>query len=161
MANTGILGSDYQVGYCCMYSGGSATYSTAIFGVPTTCTNASEALAWLVSQGCEFTYKLKTPLTYQLTPTQVTTLLGQNNIFADTGDTEVVYFADTKLYIQKLTGSTEEDMVANQNIPSGKYFLVGNSLFLSSQAIAQGASIVVGTNCTRTNLAEALNALNA
>lgn len=30
-------------------------------------------------------YELATPQTYQLTPTQVTTLLGQNNIFADCG----------------------------------------------------------------------------
>ena len=47
------------------------------------------------------------------------------------------------------------------NIANGKYFMVGNRLFLSTSAIAQGASIVVGTNCVESNLAEALNALNA
>ena len=31
-------------------------------------------------------YKIENPTTYQLTPTQVTTLLGNNNIWADTGD---------------------------------------------------------------------------
>ena len=31
-------------------------------------------------------YELETPQTYQLTPTQINSLLGVNNIFADTGD---------------------------------------------------------------------------
>gem|GEM_PF-5532458 len=49
--------------------------------------------------GVQFCYKLAIPITYQLTPTEVRTLLGINNIWADTGDTEVTYRADTKLYI--------------------------------------------------------------
>ena len=51
--------------------------------------------------GVQLVYKLATPQTYQLTPTEVTTLLGDNTIWADTGDTEVEYRADTKLYIDK------------------------------------------------------------
>lgn len=35
--------------------------------------------------GAQVVYPLATPQTYQLTPAQVTTLLGQNNIFADCG----------------------------------------------------------------------------
>lgn len=35
--------------------------------------------------GVQLVYELATPQTYQLTPTQVATLLGQNNIFADCG----------------------------------------------------------------------------
>jgi len=35
--------------------------------------------------GAQVVYPLATPQTYQLTPTQVSTLLGQNNIFADCG----------------------------------------------------------------------------
>lgn len=38
-------------------------------------------------------YKLATPLTYQLTPTEISTLLGTNNIWADTGDISVKYWA--------------------------------------------------------------------
>ena len=41
----------------------------------------------------EFVCKLATPATYQLTPTEVTTLLGENNIWADTGDATVTYQA--------------------------------------------------------------------
>lgn len=42
---------------------------------------------------------LAEPETYQLSPTEVKTLLGENNIWADTGDVEVEYRADPKLYI--------------------------------------------------------------
>ena len=111
--------------------------------------------------GAQVCYDLASPVTYQLTPTEVTTLLGVNNIWADTGDVAVDYRADTGLYIQKLTGSTEEDMIADAPIASGKYFLVGNTLYLSTAAIAAGATLTPGTNCVKTNLAEALNALNS
>ena len=46
-------------------------------------------------------YELATPTTVQLTPTEVKTLLGTNNIFADTGDVAVNYRADIGLYIDK------------------------------------------------------------
>lgn len=49
-----------------------------------------------------FVYPLVTPQTYQLTPQEVKTVLGQNNIFADTGNVTVQYRADTKLYIDKV-----------------------------------------------------------
>ena len=51
--------------------------------------------------GQKLVYPLATPVTYQLTPTEVTTLLGTNNIWADCGDSTVEYRADTKLYIDK------------------------------------------------------------
>ena len=44
------------------------------------------------------------PSTYQLSPTEVTTLLGVNNIWADTGDSAVSYRADVALYIDKKLG---------------------------------------------------------
>jgi len=46
------------------------------------------------SGGTPVTYvaKLETPITVQLTPTQVNTLLGQNNVWADSGDVEVKLF---------------------------------------------------------------------
>ena len=51
-------------------------------------------------------------------------------------------------------------MVANSNIPDATYFLINNTLYKSTAAIASGDPIVPGTNCMVTNLAEALNALN-
>ena len=49
--------------------------------------------------GAQVVYELATHVTYHLTSQEITTLLGQNNIWADTGDTSVTYRADTKLYI--------------------------------------------------------------
>jgi hypothetical protein len=51
--------------------------------------------------GVQFVYPLATPITYTLTPTEIKSLLGDNNIWADAGDTTVTYRADTKLYIDK------------------------------------------------------------
>jgi len=115
----------------------------------------------LAENGTDVVYPIATPQTYQLTPTEVSTLLGQNNIWCDCGDTTVDYRADTKLYIEQLTAPTEDDMTANTNIPSGTYFMVGNTLYLSTTTIPAGDTINPGTNCTLMNLASALNALNA
>ena len=49
----------------------------------------------------QLVYELATPITYQLTPTEVRTLLSQNNVWADTGDSSVEYPADTKLFITR------------------------------------------------------------
>lgn len=51
-------------------------------------------------------------------------------------------------------------MIANANIASNVYFMVGNSLYRSTAAIAQGATIAVGINCVALSFADALNALN-
>lgn len=50
-------------------------------------------------------YELATPLTCQLTATEVTTLLGVNNVYSDTGDTEVTYRADPTLIYNKLAAA--------------------------------------------------------
>ena len=50
----------------------------------------------------EIAYFLKEPFEVTLTAQEVRTLLGTNNVFADCGDVNVEYRADTKLYIQKV-----------------------------------------------------------
>ena len=45
-------------------------------------------------------YELATPVTYQLTPTQISAIVGTNNVFTDTnGNTSVVYACSLKDYI--------------------------------------------------------------
>jgi len=51
--------------------------------------------------GHQLVYELATPQTYHLTPQEVDTLLGINNVWADTGNTTAEYVADTKKYIDK------------------------------------------------------------
>ena len=53
----------------------------------------------------QIVYSLATPITYQLTPTEVKTLLGVNNIWADTGDVSVSYRADPTIIYNKLTAA--------------------------------------------------------
>lgn len=113
------------------------------------------------TMGAQVVYKLATPQTYQLTPQQLLTFLGTNSVWADTGNTTVTYPADTKMYIQNLTQPTEDDLVANQAITSGQYFMIGNSLYLALANIASGAQITIGTNAQRVSLADALNAINS
>lgn len=44
------------------------------------------------STGAQVAYELATPTTIQLTPLQLSTLIGDNNIWADTGDTSLEYY---------------------------------------------------------------------
>lgn len=108
----------------------------------------------------QMVYPLATPLEYQLTQQQLQTLLGDNVIWSDAGSVEVEYRADTKLYIEQLTKPTEDDMIANASIQNGKFFMIGNRLFVATAAIASGDTINPGTNCTELSLADALNNLN-
>lgn len=54
-------------------------------------TNKESAIDILDAEPAQYVYELATPQTVQLTPTQVTTLLWQNNIWADSGEVEVTY----------------------------------------------------------------------
>ena len=103
---------------------------------------------------------LRESVSYTLTADQVTTLLGVNNIWADCGPSTVEYLCDTKLYIQKINAPTDDDMIADAQIASGKYFIIGGNLYRSTTTIPAGDAINPGTNCILTNLADALNALN-
>lgn len=60
--------------------------------------------------GAQVVYKLSTPITYQLTPTEVKTLLGPNSIWADTGDVSLAYRADPKLYIDGVYEDYQDDL---------------------------------------------------
>ena len=64
--------------------------------------NYTDATAFKTAMsGVQFCYELATATTYTLAPTEIKSLLGDNNIWADAGNTEVTYRADTKLYIDK------------------------------------------------------------
>lgn len=61
---------------------------------------------WLNGQSnpLQFAYRIAEPLTYQLTPTEVSTLLGSNTITSD-GSMGLTYRADTTKVIEKLTNA--------------------------------------------------------
>ncbi|MBQ7864761.1 MAG: hypothetical protein IJ350_00220 [Clostridia bacterium] len=66
--------------------------------------NVDELKAYLAEQYAagtpmQYVYKIATPYTIQLTPQQLETLKGTNNVWSDCGDTSLVYVADSKMYI--------------------------------------------------------------
>lgn len=85
--------------YCYLDSGMNFDVDPAIFG--TTVDSFKTKLAELYANGTPVSVcaKIKEPYTVQLTPTEVLSLLGSNNVWCDTGDVECTYIADTKLYI--------------------------------------------------------------
>ena len=63
--------------------------------------DSETAVSIMQANPIQIVYPLLNPIEYHLTPQEVRTLLGQNNIWADTGNTHVEYRADTELYIDK------------------------------------------------------------
>lgn len=64
-------------------------------------TTVDQALAWLAANKPQLVYYLAEPITYHLTPTEIKSLLGVNNIWSDAGGMAVEYRADTKLYVDR------------------------------------------------------------
>ena len=61
----------------------------------------SEFLSWIEQNPITLVYPLATPQTYQLDPTEVDLLLGQNNVWTDCGSVEVTYKADIERWVNK------------------------------------------------------------
>ena len=115
----GYLHNDSQAAICSKYLyNGSGNSSSVVASGPdkTVYLNLYSGLSWVFIKDTTYTdatafkaslsdvqlvYEVDTPTTLTLTPEQVTTLLGQNNIYADSGEVSVTYRADTGLYIDK------------------------------------------------------------
>ena len=151
--------------------------------------SGDESLADAITDGTNTVVKLVTPTTEQADPYSeyqvvdaygteeyvdertVPIPVGHDTFYQQAVDVTQLPTTDGAYRLAlSLTGNTatasweyvaQAEMKAQTNIPSGKYFSVGERLFVSTQAIAQGASIVVGTNCLETTLADALNQINA
>lgn len=79
----------------------SASDNTYLF-FTTQITDLSEWKTWLSENITQVEYPLATPTTIELTPTEVDSLLGANNIWADCGDSDVVYIRDLNLFLNQL-----------------------------------------------------------
>lgn len=64
-------------------------------------TTEAQAKTYLTNNPIEVVYPIYNPITVQLTPHEVTALLGSNNVWADSGNSDVEYRADPTLYINK------------------------------------------------------------
>lgn len=62
-------------------------------------TDAETAAAICEANPIQVCYALATPIVYNFTAGQIKSILGKNNVWAETGDVTLKYAADTKLYI--------------------------------------------------------------
>lgn len=63
-----------------------------LIGVPSTITSTQDFKDLIANTNLQVVYELSEPVVINLTPTEVVTLLGENNIYANSGDVEVEYF---------------------------------------------------------------------
>jgi hypothetical protein len=80
--------------------------------------------------GVQLVYELATPQTYQLTPTEVKLLLGENNVWADTGDTTLTYRPYADLIIT-------DDNVMEDSFQIDRYSCNGEKLEVGTAISAQ------------------------
>lgn len=83
---------------------GRTTNGNVYLNMPAEITTLELAKSWFADNPTQVVYKLATPTTVQLTPTEVSTLLGDNTVWSDDGTTiDLNYRADTTKVIEKLT----------------------------------------------------------
>ena len=70
-------------------------------------TSVEDFKTWLSTNNLQIVYELETPLTYQLTPTQIKSLLGKNNAWRSTGDVNVKFNKDATTVINSLIARIE------------------------------------------------------
>lgn len=75
------------------------TVNYTVYVIDSSFNDDVQAFAGAVT-GHYFCYEIE-PTTYQLTPLQINTLLGENNIWQNTGDVSVSYKADIQGYVDK------------------------------------------------------------
>ena len=91
--------------YSRMISSGSPTEGTAIrisdsiFVYDNRFVDLATAAAICEENPIQVCYALATPIVYNFTAGQIKSVLGENNVWAETGDITLKYAADTKLYI--------------------------------------------------------------
>lgn len=68
--------------------------------------------------GQTIVYPIATPQTYQLTPVQINTLLGNNTVYADCGDSDLKYYADITEVLDELDNKIDDVQVNGTSIVS-------------------------------------------
>ena len=149
------------------YISGANSYGGGVIFVRDTRYSGNTAAEFRIAvSGVMIVYELATPITYQLTPQQIRTLFGINNIWADTGDTAVTYPVDTELFvngkaeaIQTLRASiapVEDGATASKAYAQGEYFFRFGSFCKAKTAIASEAQFTLNTNYEVTTVASEL-----
>ena len=103
---------------------------------------------WFFDNPTHFVYYIATPQTYTLTATQISTLLGNNTIYADTGDVDVEYVKEpfndfaTKEYVDAGLSTKQDTLTASTNITID----ASNNISASDSKVAQNSPATVANN---------------
>lgn len=81
---------------------------------------ASGFVDWLTTNNVHFIYELATPTEIQLTPEEITALVGTNNIWADTGDISVTAKVTVEDYINRRIGNNNRSLSAPLSLTKGE-----------------------------------------
>lgn len=137
-----------------------------VFRINSTTSGTVTAKDWLTENTPYIAYKVQTPVIYDLTPTEITSLLGYNAVWSDTGDTDVVYRADVGMaldgktnLIESIITDVETSATATKNYSVSSYLIYNNVLYKVTSAITSGETITPGTNVTATTIMQELLAL--
>lgn len=131
--------------------------------------DSEETAQSILQSEAQFVYKLATPIEYQLTPQEVTTLLGNNAVWTDAGPVTVDYPADTTIVVSDLKNAIEQNVesiadtqsmiatveattTASKNYSVGDLLVYDGKLYKVTSAIATGATIIAGSNVTQTTV---------
>lgn len=105
------------------------------------------------------------PVVYDVTPTQVKTLLGANNIWSSTGEIDTLTYYklnDTStqiLLVKALLATEESSTTASQAYSVNDFLILNNTLYIVTANIANGGTITVGTNVNATTIGAQITAL--
>lgn len=116
-----------------------------------------------------FTYPLATPTVIPLTPAQVHLLKGVNNISTDGDDITLVYKNNPYVFESEIEDKADNSTIApvekgttvSQTYSVGQYMMWNGDLYKVTANIANGGTITVGTNVTKTTVAAELLAIIA
>ncbi len=143
-------------------------YVNGISAIDTSLTDAATFKTWLASHNIIFTYRLATPLEYDLTPTEITSLLGYNAVYNDAGSTDVIYRADVGMTVNSKTdliegiiANVETSATATRNYSVGDLLILNDILYKVTSAITAGETITPETNVTTTTVEAEINALDS
>ena len=138
----------------------------AVIAISNDITEIEDAKAWLAEHNIQVVYYLDEPITVQLTPQRIKSLLGVNHVYTDCGDVTVEFPADPNLYIDKrlaasksIIAGVEFAMMATKTYSVGDMLIVGDDLYKVTSAITPNETIAVGSNVIKTTVAEQLIAL--
>lgn len=153
-------------GKCGVYKNEAWNYTRIYLYIPdTSITTKAQAETWLTTNGVELSYKLATPTTVQLTPQQVTSLLGVNNVWSDAGDVSFTYYKDLgdAYGFVPSAGYNEYTLAEKNKLSNVKLFrgtcttaaataakVVNTSPTLTSSDLVAGAIVMVSFSNTNT-----------